>query len=106
MFPRQHTENYFSQDLKLASSSVHNQVTPYVYHFESYKSLIEYADTHPDANIFLSKVTQEAEARKINLVTEMQIVPAATSMEETNKNTTLKQRKNTVVMGKQLTIVS
>jgi hypothetical protein len=36
----------------------------------------------------------------------MKIVSAAMSMEEINKNTTLKQRKNKVVMVKQLTIVS
>jgi hypothetical protein len=106
MFPRQHPETSFSQDLKLASSPVHNQAMPYVYYFESYKSLIKYADTHSDANIFLSKVMQEVEAKMINFVTERGIVPLAMSMEETNKNTTPKQRKNTVVMGKKLTIIS
>jgi hypothetical protein len=65
MSPRQHTETYFSQDLKLASSPVRNQVTPYFYHFESYKSFIKYDDTHPDANIFLSNVMQEAEEKMI-----------------------------------------
>jgi hypothetical protein len=45
---------------------------------------------------------QEAEAKMINFVTEMKIIPAEMSMEETNKNTTLKQRKNTVVKGKKI----
>jgi uncharacterized protein YcbK (DUF882 family) len=49
---------------------------------------------------------QEAEAKMINFVTEMKIVLAAMSTEETNKNMTLKQRQSTVVMRKQLTIVS
>jgi hypothetical protein len=60
MFPRQHIQTSFYQDLKLASSPVRNQVTPYFYHFESYKSLIAYAGTHPDTRIFLSKMMQEA----------------------------------------------
>ena len=69
MFQKQHKETTFSQCMKLASSPVRKQVTPYFYYFESYKSLIKYADTHPDANKNLSEVMQEAESKMIKFVT-------------------------------------
>jgi hypothetical protein len=64
ILPMKHTETCFSQDLKMAFSPIHNQATPYFYHFQSNKSYIKYADTHPDANKFC--VESDAGGRRKN----------------------------------------
>jgi hypothetical protein len=69
---------------------------PYFYHFESYNSLIKYADTHPVQTPrckLLSKVMQEAEAKMINFVTHIGIVPSAMRMGETNKKNNTEAKK-------------
>jgi hypothetical protein len=44
---RQYNETQYSQELKLATSPVANIFMPYRYNMESYKTLINYSQTHP-----------------------------------------------------------
>jgi hypothetical protein len=46
----QYKETKYSQELKLATSPVSNVFMPNRYHMECYKTLINYAQTHPKAN--------------------------------------------------------
>jgi hypothetical protein len=50
MANRKYKETKYSQESKLATSPVSNVFMPYCYNMESYKTLINYAQTHPKAN--------------------------------------------------------
>jgi hypothetical protein len=56
MANRQYKDTKYSQELKLATSPVSNVFMPYCYHMESYKTLINYAQTHPKAKEYLKEV--------------------------------------------------
>jgi hypothetical protein len=51
MANRQYKEKKYSHELKLATYPVSNVFMHYCYHMESYKTLINYAQTHPEENI-------------------------------------------------------
>jgi hypothetical protein len=60
MANRQYNETQYSRELKLATSPVASGFMPYRYHMESYKTLINYAQTHPKANDYLKEVMKES----------------------------------------------
>jgi hypothetical protein len=55
----QYKEMKYSHELKLATSPVSNVFMPYYYHMESYKILINSAQTHSKANEYLKEVTKD-----------------------------------------------
>jgi hypothetical protein len=65
MTNRQYKETKYSQDLKLETSPVSNVFMNYCYHMESYKTLINYAQTHPKANEYLKEVMKDSIAKMI-----------------------------------------
>jgi hypothetical protein len=69
MVNRQYKETKYSQELKLATSPVSNVLMPYYYHMESYKTLINYAQTHRKANEYLKEVMKDSIANMVRFTT-------------------------------------
>jgi hypothetical protein len=70
----QYNETQYCQELKLATSPVANVFMPYCYHMESYKTLINYAQTHPKANDYQKEVMKESIDKMIKFTTESGMV--------------------------------
>jgi hypothetical protein len=70
MANRQYKETKYSQELKLATSPVSNVFMHYRYHMESYKTLINYAQTHPKANEYLKESMKDSIAKMVRFTTE------------------------------------
>jgi vacuolar-type H+-ATPase subunit D/Vma8 len=102
---RQYKETKYSQELKLATSPVSNVFMPYRYHMESYKTLINYAQTHPKANECLKEVTKDIIAKMVRFTTESGMVECAAVADTKSITYTIKHRL-THVMGVPLRIVS
>jgi hypothetical protein len=101
----QYNETQYSQELKLATSTVANVFMPYQYHMESYKALINYAQTHPKANDYLKEVMKESIDKMIKFTTESSMVASANS-NDVSKNTSTIKHRLPLVMGVLLRIVS
>jgi hypothetical protein len=69
MTNRQYKEMKYSHELKSATSPVSNVCMPYRYHMESYKTLINYARTHPKENEYLKEVTKDSIAKMVKFTT-------------------------------------
>jgi hypothetical protein len=92
MANRQYKETKYSQELKLATSPVYNVFMHYRYHMESYKTLIKYAQTHPQANEYLKEVMKDSIAQMVRFTTESGMVDCA-AVGDTKSNTyTIKHR--------------
>jgi hypothetical protein len=65
----QYNETKYSQELKLATSPLSNVFMPYRYHMKSYKTLINYAQTHPKANEYLKEFTKDSIAKMVKFTT-------------------------------------
>jgi hypothetical protein len=78
---------------------------PYCYHMESYQTLINYAQTHPEENKYLKEVMKESIGKMIKFTTESGMVGSADSNDVSKKMSTTKHRVP-LVMGVQLRIVS
>jgi hypothetical protein len=77
MANRQYKETKYSQELKLATFPVSNVFMPYRYHMESYKTLINYAQTNPKANEYLKEVMKDSIAKMVRFTTESDMVDCA-----------------------------
>jgi hypothetical protein len=105
MANRQYNETQYSQELKLATSPVANVFLSNLYHMESYKTLINYAQTHPKANEYLKEVTKESIGKMIKFTTESGMVASADS-NDVSKSTSTIEHRVPLVMGVPLRIVS
>jgi hypothetical protein len=105
MANRQYNEGQYSKEFKLATSPVANVFIPYCYHMESYKTLINYAQTHPKANGYLKEVMKESIGKMIKFTTESGMVASAVR-NDVNKNTFTIKHRFPLVMGVPLRIVS
>jgi vacuolar-type H+-ATPase subunit D/Vma8 len=105
MANRQYNEKQYSQELKLAAYPVANLFMPYCYHMKSYKTLINYVQTHPKANDYLKEVMKESIDKMIKFTTESGIVASANSKDVSKSMPTIKHRLP-LVMGVPLRIVS
>jgi vacuolar-type H+-ATPase subunit D/Vma8 len=72
---------------------------------ESYKTLINYAQTHPKANDYLKEVMKESIDKMIKFTTESGMVASAVSNDVSKNKSTIKHRLP-LVMGVPLRIVS
>jgi hypothetical protein len=102
---RKYNETQYSEELKLATSPVANVFMPYRYHMESYKTLINYAQTHPKANNYLKEVMKESIDKMIKFTTESGMVASANS-NDVSKNTSTTKHRVPLVMGVTLYIFS
>jgi hypothetical protein len=85
-------ETKYSQELRLAASPVPKVFMHYHYHMESYKILINYAQTHPKANEYLKEVTKDSISKMVKFTTEIGMAECA-AVDDTNNNTsTIKHR--------------
>jgi hypothetical protein len=105
MANRQCKETKYSQELKLATSPVSNVFMPYRYHMESYKTLINYAQTHPKANEYLKEVMKDSISKMVRFTTESGMVECAAGG-DTKCNTSTIKHRSPHVMGVPLRIVS
>jgi hypothetical protein len=105
MANRQYKETKYSQELKLATSPVSYVFMPYRYHMESYKTLINYAQTHPKANEYLKEVMRYSIANMVRFTTESGMVECA-AVGDTKSNTCTIKHRLPHVMGVPLRIVS
>jgi hypothetical protein len=92
MANRQYKEKKYSQELKLATSPVTNVFMPYRYHIESYKTLINYAQTHPKANEYLKEVMKDSIAKMVRFTTESGMVECAAGGDTKSNTSTIKHR--------------
>jgi hypothetical protein len=69
MANRQYREIKYSQESNLATSPVSNLFMHYRYHMESYKTLINYAQTHPQANGYLKEDMKDSIAKMVRFTT-------------------------------------
>jgi hypothetical protein len=104
MANRQYKETKYSQELKLATSPVSNVFMPYRYHMESYKTLINYAQTHPKANEYLKEVMKDSIAKMVRFTTESGMVECAAGGDMKSNTSTIRHR-SPHVMGVPLRIV-
>jgi hypothetical protein len=95
----QYNETQYSQELKLATSPVANVFMPW------YKTLINYAQTHPKANDYLEEVMKESIDKMIKFTTESGMV-ASDNSNDVSKNTSTIKHRLPLVMGVPLRIVS
>jgi vacuolar-type H+-ATPase subunit D/Vma8 len=72
---------------------------------ESYKTLINYAQTHPKANEYLKEVMQDSTAKMVRFTTESGMVDC-TAVGDTKSNTSTIKHRLTHAMGVPLRIVS
>jgi hypothetical protein len=72
---------------------------------ESYKTLINYAQTHPKANEYLKEVKKDSIANMVRFTTESGMVECAAGGEMKSITSTIKHRSPNV-MGAPLIIVS
>jgi hypothetical protein len=105
MVNSQYKETKYSQELRLATSPVSNVFIPYRYRMESYKTLINYAQTHPKANEYLKEVTKDSIAKMVRFTTESGMVECAAGG-DTKFNTSTITHRSPHVMGAPLRIVS
>jgi hypothetical protein len=105
MANRQSKETKYSQELKLATSPVSNVFMQYYYHIESYKTLINYAQTHPKANEYLKEVMKDSIAKMVRFTTKSGMVECAAGGDTKSNTPTIKYRSPRV-MGVPLRIVS
>jgi vacuolar-type H+-ATPase subunit D/Vma8 len=78
----------------------------YVCHiFTIYKTLINYAQTHPKANEYLKEVMKESIGKMIKFTTESGMVASA-DINDVSKNTSTIKHRVSLVMGVPLRIVS
>jgi hypothetical protein len=77
MADRQYKETKYSQELKLATSPVSNVFVHYHYHMESYKTLINYAQSHPRANEYLKEVMKDSISKIVRFTIESGMVDCA-----------------------------
>jgi vacuolar-type H+-ATPase subunit D/Vma8 len=105
MVNRQYKETKYSQELKLATSPVSNVFMPYHYHMESYKTLINYAQTHPKSNEYLKEVMKDSIANMVRFKTESGMVECEAGGDKKSNTSTIKHR-SPHVMGVPLIIVS
>jgi CRISPR/Cas system-associated protein Cas10 (large subunit of type III CRISPR-Cas system) len=77
MANRKYKETKYSQELKLSTSPVYNVFMPYCYHMESYKTLINYAQTYPKENEYLKEVMKDSIAKMVKFTTESGMVKSA-----------------------------
>jgi hypothetical protein len=101
----QYNETQYSQELKLATSPVADVFMQYRYHMESYKTLINYAQTHPKANDYLKEVMKESIDKMIKFTTESGMV-ASDNSNDVSKNTSTIKHRLPLVMGVPLRIFS
>jgi hypothetical protein len=104
MANRQCNETLYSHELKVATFLVANVFMPYRYHMESYQTLINYAQTHPEENKYL-EVMKESIGKMIKFTTENGMVPSADSHDVSKNMSTIKYRVP-LVMGVRLRIAS
>jgi hypothetical protein len=78
---------------------------PYRYHMESYKTLINYAQTHPKANEYLKEVMKDSISKMVRFTTESGMVECAAGGDTKCNTSTIKHRLPHV-MGVPLRIVS
>jgi hypothetical protein len=102
---RQYKETKYSQELKLATSPVSNVFMPFHYHMESYKTLINYAQTHPKANEYLKEVIKDSISKMVKFTTESGVVES-TAVDDTKNNTSTIKHRLLRIMGVSLRIVS
>jgi hypothetical protein len=105
MANRQYKETNYSQELKLATLPISNVFMPYRYHMESYKTLINYAQTHPKSNEYLKEVMKDSIAKMVRFTTESGMVECAAGG-DTKCNTCTIKHRSPHVMGVPLRIVS
>jgi vacuolar-type H+-ATPase subunit D/Vma8 len=72
---------------------------------ESYKTLINYAQTHPKANEYLKEVMKDSIAKMVRFTTESGMVECVAGGETKSNTSTIKHR-SPHVMGVALIIVS
>jgi hypothetical protein len=105
MAKRQYKETKYSQELKLATSPVSNVSMHYRYHMESYKTLINYAQTHPTENEYLKEVMKDSIAKMVRFTTESVMVDYA-AVGDTKSNASTIKHRLPHFMGVPLRIVS
>jgi hypothetical protein len=105
MANRQYKETKYSQELKLATSPVSNVFMMYRYHMESYKTLINYSQTHPNANDYLKELMKDSISKMVRFTTESGMVECAAGGDTKSNTSTIKHRLPHV-MGVPLIIVS
>jgi hypothetical protein len=105
MANRKYKETKYSQELKEETSPVSNLFMPCRYHMESYKTLINYAQTHPKTNEYLKEVMKESISKVVKFTTESGMV-ASFAVGNMNNNTSTIKHRAPLVMGVPLRIVS
>jgi hypothetical protein len=105
MANRQYKETKYSQELKLETSPVSNAFMPYRYHMESYKTLMNYAQTIPKASEDIKEVMKDSIAKKVRFTTESGMVDCA-AVGDTKSNTSKIKHRLPHGMGVPLKIVS
>jgi hypothetical protein len=85
-------ETEYSEELKLSTSPVSNVFMHYGYHMESYKTLINYAQTHPQANENLKEVMKDSIAKMVIFTTESGMVESAAVDDMKSNTSTIKHR--------------
>jgi hypothetical protein len=104
MASKKYKETKYSQGLKLATSPVYSAFMPYCYHMESYKTLINYAQTHPKANEYLKEVMKDSISKMVRFTTESGMVECA-AVGDTKSNISTIKHRLPHVMGVPLRIV-
>jgi hypothetical protein len=104
MANRQYKETKYSKELKVATSPVLKVFMHCRYHMESYKTPINYAQTHPTANEYFKEVMKDTISKIVKFTTESGMVVSAASNNVNNNISTIKYRVP-LVMGVPLTIV-
>jgi hypothetical protein len=90
MANRQYKEKKCSQELKLATYPVSNLFMHYCYHMESYKKIINHAQTHPIENEYIKDVMKDSIAKMVKFTTESGMVASAASNYVNNNTSTIK----------------
>jgi hypothetical protein len=86
----QYKKTKYSQELKLATAPVSNVCMLYRYHMESYKTLINYAQTHPQENEYLKELMKESIAKMARFTTESGMVEYAAGGDTKSNASTIK----------------
>jgi hypothetical protein len=105
MANRQYKETKDSEELKLAAFPVYSVFMPYRYHMESYKTLINYAQTHPKANEYLKELMKDSISKMVRFTTKICMVDCA-AVGDTKSNTSTIKHRLPHGMGVPLRIVS
>jgi hypothetical protein len=96
---RQYKETKYSKELKMGTSPISNVFMHYCCHIKSYKTVINYAQTHPKANEYLKEDMKDSIAKILVQFTIESGMVATADINEMNNNRSIVQHRKPLVMG-------